>query len=63
MTADSACKLQRSFDLGNLGRADSFDLAQFAARRLIHSLEAAKAPEQQAGVIDGALAGAGVAVS
>ena len=35
MAADSARKLQRCFNLGYLRRPNTFDLTQFAARRLV----------------------------
>src|SRR5262245_10181541 len=63
LAADAFADFQASFELRHFGRADAFNSANFTDRCIVDAFETTKLIEQQARVVDGALAGASVAVS
>src|SRR3990170_7443804 len=63
MVAKAAGDFQCGFELGDFRLADSFDAGKLADGGIVDAFQAAELVEQQSGVVDGVLAGAGVAVS
>jgi hypothetical protein len=63
MVAKAAGDFQCGFELGDFRRTDSFDAGKLAHGGIVDAFKAAESIKQQPGVIDGVLAGAGIAIS